>query len=95
MIFARVMLTHILGEGAGIIILIDLSRVPLRILNALEELWLFRKQIEAHLKDVVHFEGVAEALLLEISVDIAQSLSARRVLNSHLSSLMLFLFILL
>lgn len=95
MIFARVMLTHILGEGAGIIILIDLPRVPLCILNAFEELGLFRKQIEAHLKDVVHFEGVAEALLLEISVDIAQSLSARRVLNSHLSSLMLFLFILL
>ena len=94
MIITSMVLAHILLESTGII-LINLPVVLLCILNALEDPWVFREQIKAHLKDVVHFERVTEALLLEISVDVAQSLGARRVLNSHFCSLLVFFFILL
>ena len=92
--FSRVMLAHVVLESARIV-LINLPIVLLRFLNAFEDPGIFRKQIKAHLKDVVHFERVTEALLLEVSVDVAQSLGARRVLNSHFSSLIVFFFILL
>ena len=88
------MLTHVLLESTGIIH-IDLPIVLLSILNPFKDPRVFRQQIKAHLKDVVHFERVTEALLLEVSIDVAQSLGARRVLNSHFSTLLVFFFILL
>lgn len=84
-----VMLAHVVLESARIV-LINLPVVLLCFLNAFEDPRVFRKQIKAHLKGVVHFERVTEALLLEVSVDVAQSLGARRVLNSHFCSFIVF-----
>ena len=43
--------------------------------------------IEAHLKDIVVFKGVPEALLLMLSVDVTEFLGAFGMLDSHLKRL--------
>ena len=51
----------------------------LRVLHAFDktlDTTFFLQDVKAHLKDVVHLEFIAEALLLKIRIDVAQSLAA-------------------
>ena len=61
----------------------------LGVLHALNETLnsaFFLKDVKAHFEDVMHFKLVPEALFLEVRVDVAKSLAARRVLHSHLNN---------
>ena len=93
--FAAVVLTHVLLESS-LCFPINLIVVGLLCSNeTFHDLGITLQDIEAKLEDVVHFERVSEALLLEVSIDVAQSLGARRVLNSHFYTLLVFFFKLL
>ena len=73
--FAGVMLAHVFFECS---LSFAINFATLRLLgsnDALHNLRVTHENIEAHLKDVVHFEFITEALLLLVGIDIAESLA--------------------
>ena len=73
----RVVLTHVLFKSS-LAIYIRLARN-----HSGKDGRVFLEDVETHLEDVVHFELIAEALLLVISIDVTESLASRRMFNSH------------
>ena len=68
------------------IVIILVMLLHLGVLHALDETLhaaFLLQDVKPHLEDVMHLELVAEALFLEVRVNVAKSLAARRVLHAH------------
>ena len=68
------------------IVIILVMLLHLGVLHTLDETLhaaFLLQDVKPHLEDVMHLELVAEALFLEVRVNVAKSLAARRVLHAH------------
>ena len=71
-------LTHVLVKGDSRLQAIQVEVVVslLCMLDAIDQTRVFHEDVEGHLKDIGHLELIAEAFLLLVSVDVAESLAA-------------------
>ena len=76
-------LTHVVFKSSRSFLVDGSFLSLLGVRKCLEEASIFLQDVKSQLKDIVHFEGVAETLFLGISIYVAESLTTCRMFDSH------------